>query len=83
MLPRFDTRALFEALESQRAERGLTWRQVALETGVSAATLTGTKRGGRLEVDGALAMVGWLERSVESFVVAAPSGKHPESSGRG
>jgi hypothetical protein len=67
MPARFDTRALFEALDAQRVARGLTWREVAAETGVSAATLAGTKRGGRLEVNGALAMVRWLGRTMESF----------------
>jgi transcriptional regulator with XRE-family HTH domain len=68
---RFDARALHAALDSQRRARGMTWQQVAADVGVSAATLTGTKRGGRLEVDGALAMVGWLGRTVESFTRGA------------
>ena len=65
---RFDTRALYEALTAQRTARGLSWEQVATELGVSATTLRNTSRGGRLEVDGMLRMVGWLERTVESFV---------------
>ncbi|MFT3729258.1 MAG: hypothetical protein QM759_15655 [Terricaulis sp.] len=69
---RFDTLALYEALDAQRRARGLTWADVARETGVAAATLTRTKEGGRLEVDGMLAMVAWLNRSVESFVRDAP-----------
>jgi transcriptional regulator with XRE-family HTH domain len=64
---RFDARALYAALESQRRARGMTWRQVASDVGVSASTLTHTKYGGRLEVDGTLAMVRWLGRTVESF----------------
>jgi len=67
---RFDVRALYAALDSQRRERGLSWRQVASEVGVSATTLTRTKQGGRLEVDGMLAMVRWLDRTVESFTRA-------------
>ena len=64
---RFDARALYAALDSQRCLRGMSWRQVALEVGVSTSTLTRTKQGGRLEVDGMLAMVRWLGRTVESF----------------
>jgi len=64
---RFDTRALYEALDPKRAARGLTWADVARETGVAVATLKRTADGGRLEVDGMLAMVAWLGRSVESF----------------
>jgi len=68
MIRRFDAKALYAALNRQREARGLTWSQVALETGVSAATIARTRRGGRLEVDGMLAMVGWLGRPVEEFV---------------
>ena len=38
------------------------------EIGVSSSTLTRTKRGGRMEVDGMLAMVRWGGPTVESFV---------------
>ena len=68
---RFDTAALFAALDAERVTRGLTWADVAAQTGVSASTLTRTKFGGRLEVDGMLAMVRWLHRTVESFVIAS------------
>jgi len=67
MTGRFDAQALYQVLDTQRASRGMTWRQVAEEVGVSASTLTRTKQGGRLEVDGMLAMVRWLGRTVESF----------------
>ena len=65
---RFDTPALFAALDQQRLARGLTWTQVARETGVSAATIKGTEHGARMEVDGMLALVGWLGAPVERFV---------------
>jgi len=64
---RFDARALYAALDEQRRARGLSWREVATEVGVSASTLTRTKLGGRMEVDGMLAMVRWLGCSVERF----------------
>ena len=72
-MKRFDTRALYRALDERRKAHGLSWRQVASETGVSVSTLTRTQRGGRLEVDGMLAMVDWLGVSVESFVREAPN----------
>jgi len=64
---RFDAKALYEALDAQRGSRGMSWRQVASEIGVSVSTLTHTRQGGRMEVDGMLAMVRWLDRTVESF----------------
>jgi transcriptional regulator with XRE-family HTH domain len=67
-MPRFDSRALFEALDERRSSRGMTWSQVAVEIGVSASTLRHTRAGGRMEVDGMLAMVDWLKVPVETFV---------------
>ena len=64
---RFDARALYAALDERRVARGLTWSQAAAEIGVSASTLTRTRLGGRMEVDGTLAMVAWLGRTIESF----------------
>lgn len=66
-MSRFDAKALYEALDAERQARELSWTQLSREVGVSAATMQRLKRGGRLEVDGALAMVGWLGRTVESF----------------
>ena len=65
---RLDSRALYAALDAQRQARGMTWARVAAETRVSTATITRTRDGGRLEVDGMLAMVRWLGVPVETFV---------------
>jgi transcriptional regulator with XRE-family HTH domain len=69
---RFDAPALFAALDRQRVARGLSWDQVAREIGVSVATIKRTKGGGRMEVDGMLALVAWLGVPVEDFVREAP-----------
>jgi hypothetical protein len=66
---RFDAAALYAALDAQRRERNLTWAQAGLQIGVSPSTLTRTRLGGRMEVDGMLAMVRWLGRTAESFTV--------------
>lgn len=68
VMRRFDAQALRTALDQQRVELGMTWAEVSAEIGVSTATMTRLQLGGRLEVDGVLAMVGWLGRSVEDFV---------------
>ena len=68
MMPRFDAKALYAALDAQRRSRGMTWAQVAAEIGVSASTIQRTRNGGRMEVDGMLAMVDWLAAPVETFV---------------
>jgi transcriptional regulator with XRE-family HTH domain len=68
LVKRFDSRALYAALDIKRKSRGLSWREVAAEMGVSAATISRTREGGRMEVDGMLAMVAWLDVPVERFV---------------
>ncbi len=45
-MQRFDAHARYEALDAQRLERGLGWRQVAGEIGVSPPTLTRTRMRG-------------------------------------
>jgi Trp operon repressor len=67
-MKRFDSRALYQALEAQRLARGLSWREVSEQIGVSVATITRTHNGARMEVDGMLAMVTWLGVPVERFV---------------
>ena len=64
---RFNAAALYEALDAQRAARGMTWAEVGRELGIAPGTLTRTRLGGRMEVDGMLAMVRWVGRTVESF----------------
>jgi len=53
----------------------MSWSQVAAEIGVSISTLTRTKLGGRMEVDGMLAMVRWLGRTAESFTLGYTDSK--------
>ncbi|MEQ9450801.1 MAG: hypothetical protein RJQ07_04370 [Pseudomonadales bacterium] len=65
---RFDSKALYKALEHKRKEEGLSWSDISREIGVSASTITRTKHGGRMEVDGMIAMVDWLEEKVETFI---------------
>jgi len=67
-MKRFDTRALYAALDRQRQARGLSWQDLGQAIGVSPSTIMRTRDGGRLEVDGMLAMVAWLDRPVEDFV---------------
>ena len=65
---RCDTKALYVATDDRRVARGMSWAQVAVAIGVSEATTRRTREGGRMEVDGILAMVGWLDTAVEAFV---------------
>jgi transcriptional regulator with XRE-family HTH domain len=69
LTPRFDSKALYHALDEQRTNRGLSWREVAEAIGVNVSTMTRLRHGGRMEVNGMLAMVRWLGVPVETFVV--------------
>ena len=66
---RFDTTALYAALTEERERRGITWNQVAAEIGGPVGTnqLTGLAKGGRADVHAALAICGWLGRTIQSF----------------
>jgi transcriptional regulator with XRE-family HTH domain len=68
MMRRFDSTALWRAMDVQRSAQGQSWNEVADAIGVSVATITRMRNGGRMEVDGMLAMVSWLGVPVETFV---------------
>lgn len=68
MVKRFDSASLFDAMEAERLHREISWARVAEETGISASTIKRTRLGGRMEVDGMLNLVAWLDRPVEEFV---------------
>jgi hypothetical protein len=65
---KFDPQALYEAIDAQRRERGMTWNELADELRVSTSTIKGmTKRQWGIELDGVMGMTRWLGRTVESF----------------
>ena len=69
----FDVNALFAALDEKRIREGLTWNRVAKEienrfTRVSPSTIKNICEKSRIEGDGVLQMLLWLDRTPESFV---------------
>src|SRR5262245_56925149 len=86
----FDVIALHAAIDSQRIERGMSWKAVAREVNrsderydvhpISPSTITGlkNKRWG-VEGDGVLQMLLWLDRTPESFVPGHPGAAHPHA----
>jgi transcriptional regulator with XRE-family HTH domain len=74
----FDFEDLYNALDNRRTSKGKSWEDVAVETGVAAATLKRTRQGGKMETDGILAMVRWLGETPEGYIpedVRAPGFK--------
>ena len=65
---RFDSTALYHAMDQKRHDRGMTWADISKEIHASVSTIRRTTEGGRMEVDGMIAMVDWLGVPVETFV---------------
>ena len=66
---RFDTKAMYAALDSRRLEQGMTWQQVADEIGgVNVANLTRLAHGGRVAFPHVMRLFGWLGRPAASFM---------------
>jgi transcriptional regulator with XRE-family HTH domain len=70
---RLDVAALYVTLDSERQQRGLSWRQVAQEAGVGASTLSRMAQGNRPDVDSFAALVHWLGLPADQFM------RHPDA----
>lgn len=69
---RWDTRALYAALDALRQARGMRWQQVAAAIGgYSPASLTRLKKGGRISLPGAMRLVAWLDQPAAAFTRAS------------
>ena len=71
----FDADAFYAALDGERLARGLTWKRVADESGVSASTLTRIAQGKRPDVDSLAALAAWSGLNVDRFVKGRLSGQ--------
>lgn len=71
-----DIAAFHAALDAHRTTRGLSWRDVAGETGLSASTLTRMAGGQKPCLDGAVTLTRWLGVPLEAFV--RPEGQAAE-----
>jgi len=69
---RWDTRALYDALDAQRRERQLTWAATAAEiAGFTPNMLTRMARGGRVGFPHVMRLVRWLNQPAASFTRVA------------
>ena len=68
---RFDAKAIYEALNAQRSERGMTWKQVASEIGCNAPNLTRLANGGRVSFPDVMRIFRWLGRPAAAFTRAS------------
>lgn len=71
---RWDTKALFSALDARRKELGLTWTALATEIGgFTPAMLTHLARGPRIGFPGVMRIVRWLGQPAAVFMRQADS----------
>ncbi|MFB7085768.1 helix-turn-helix domain-containing protein [Streptomyces sp. NPDC056296] len=66
-----NVQVLHAALDAARAEKGLSWRQLAKELGVSASTISRMTNGLKPDVSAFAAMTTWLRMPAETFYVTA------------
>jgi len=67
-----DVPALYAALDVVRAHTGMTWREVAQDTGLSASTFSRMAAGHKPDVDALCTLVTWLRIPMDRFVTAVP-----------
>jgi transcriptional regulator with XRE-family HTH domain len=66
----FDGNAFYRSLETTVSSRGLSWKQVAAETGVSASTLTRMAQGRKPDAASLAALSAWAGINPSDFVEA-------------
>jgi transcriptional regulator with XRE-family HTH domain len=67
----FDLEAFYRVLDSTRHGRGLNWKQVSNETGVSASTLTRMSQDKRPDADSLTALAAWAGINPADYVTNA------------
>jgi transcriptional regulator with XRE-family HTH domain len=63
-----DVAALYSALDAKREGEGISWRELAAQTGLSSSTFTRLAQGGGVDVDTFVSLCGWLGTPTESFI---------------
>lgn len=68
--PRLDVESLIAALNAERESRGLSWRKLGQETGVSPSSLTRMQQGKLPDVNTFTALTHWLRIPAEHFMAS-------------
>ncbi len=77
-LGEWDASAFYSALDAQRLSKGITWKQVAAETGVAASTLTRMAQGRNPDVASLASLVAWSGLKQEHFIRTEADIPEPE-----
>lgn len=78
MLSRVNLPALYAALDAARSARGLTWRDVADQAGLSPSTLSRLGKGKSPDANGFVSLVHWLGVPAGKFTVQPQNMQVPE-----
>ncbi len=74
-----NVKALYAALDHARDERGISWRELARQTGLSPSTLSRIRNGdARPSVEAFAALTKWLGASPKDFLSPEPGKKEQE-----
>lgn len=65
----FDARFFGVAINLKREMEGISLRDLADKTGISASTLSRIENGEKPDIDNAVNLIGWLNLSMDRFVV--------------
>jgi transcriptional regulator with XRE-family HTH domain len=71
---RINAPALQDALDQVRIERGLSWRQLAVEIGVTPSLLSRLRNGYKPDAEGFMTLVHWLGIPAERFLLDSHEG---------
>jgi len=71
----FNISSFYSALDSLRESKGLTWKEIAQASGISASTLTRMAQGRHPDVNGLAALLRWSGFRAEDFI---PGHKKPD-----
>lgn len=74
----FDTEAFYAALNSQRSEKNMSWKDVADATGVNASTLTRMAQDKLPDAKGMAALFAWSGFGANDFMHGKGSKKRTE-----
>lgn len=66
---KIDAAGLQDALDQARTARGLSWRQLAAECGVTPSLLSRLRNGYKPDAEGFMTLVRWLHMPAETFLI--------------
>ena len=69
----FDVESFYSAMDSHRLAKGLTWKEVSAQSGVSQPTLSRLSQGKRPDVDGLALLLAWSGLDATFFMPGASS----------